>query len=142
MRAVMRSKLSIVMDWTITKGYRRDSNPARPNVTQSLGRQAEQTHHKSLAPAELGRALAAIRDADVWWATKYCLIFIALTGVRSGEGRRATWDEIDLDTDTWTIPAPRMKAIEKQHRVPLTQSGPVKAESWHTPGSTGKANTT
>ena len=119
----VRSKLSIVMDWSITKGYRRDSNPARPNVTQSLGKQAEQTHHKSLAPAELGRALAAIRDADVWWATKCALIFIAFTGVRSGEGRRATWDEIDLDTDTWTIPAPRMKA-RKQHRVPLTP--PVK----------------
>ena len=119
----VRSKLSIVMDWSITTGYRRDSNPARTSVTQSLGQQAEQTHHKSLAPAELGRALAAIRDADVWWAAKYALIFIAFTGVRSGEARRATWDEIDLDTATWTIPASRMKA-RKLHRVPLTP--PVK----------------
>ena len=119
----MRSKLSIVMKWSITKGHRRDPNPASPSVTQSLGNQAEQTHHKSLAPAELGRALAAIRDADVWWAAKYALIFIAFTGVRSGEARRATWDEIDLDNDTWTIPAPRMKA-RKEHRIPLTP--PVK----------------
>ena len=115
----VRSKLSIVMEWSITKGYRRDSNPARPSVTKSLGKQAPVTHHQSLDPAEIGRALAAIRDADVWWATKYCLIFIAFTGVRSGEARRATWAEIDLDTDTWTIPPSRMKA-GKQQRIPLT----------------------
>ena len=119
----MRSKLCIVMEWSITKGYRRDSNPARPSVTQSLGKQAPVTHHQSLDPAELGRALAAIRDADVWWAAKYALLFVVFTGVRSGEARRATWAEIDLDTDTWTIPASRMKAGKRQ-RIPLTP--PVK----------------
>jgi len=30
-----------------------------------------------------------------------------------------TWDEVDLDSDTWTIPADRMKA-RREHRVPLT----------------------
>ena len=119
----VRSKLSIVMEWSITKGYRRDSNPSRPSVTQSLGNQAPVTHHQSLDPAELGRALAAIRDADVWWAAKYALLFVVFTGVRSGEARRATWAEIDLDTDTWTIPASRMKAGKRQ-RIPLTP--PVK----------------
>ena len=115
----MRSKLSIVMEWSITEGHRKETNPARPSVTQSLGKQAPVTHHASLDPSELGRALAAIRDAHVWWAAKYALIFVAFTGVRSGEARKATWAEIDLDTDTWTIPASRMKA-GKLHRVPLT----------------------
>ena len=32
----------------------------------------------------------------------------------------ATWDEIDLDKEVWTIPAGRMKA-ENEHRVPLTE---------------------
>jgi integrase len=30
----------------------------------------------------------------------------------------ATWDEIDLDTRVWTVPAERMKA-GREHRVPL-----------------------
>ena len=115
----LRSKLAIVMEWSITEGLRKETNPARPSVTKSLGKQAPVTHHKSLDSFQLGRALATIRDADVWWAAKYALILIAFTGVRSGEARRATWDEIDLDTDTWTIPASRMKA-GKEHRVPLT----------------------
>ena len=115
----MRSKLSIVMEWSITEGLRTNPNPAGPSVTKSLGTQRPVNHHQSLDPPKLGRALATIRDADAWWAAKYCLIFVAFTGVRSGEARRATWAEIDLDTDTWTIPASRMKA-GKQQRVPLS----------------------
>ena len=115
----IRSKLSIVMEWSITEGLRKETNPAGPSVTKSLGKQDPVTHHDSLDPSQLGSALATIRDADVWWAAKYALIFIAFTGVRSGEARKATWDEINLDTDTWKIPASRMKA-RKEHKIPLT----------------------
>ena len=42
-----------------------------------------------------------------------------MTGLRSGEARQATWDEIDWSNSTWTVPADHMKAgIE--HRVPLS----------------------
>ena len=115
----LRGKLSIVMEWSITEGFRKDSNPARPSVASSLGKQEPVTHHKSLPPSQLGSALALIRDSGGWWAKRYCLIFISITGVRNVEGREATWDEIDLDTSTWTIPASRMKA-EKEHIVPLS----------------------
>ena len=96
------------MQWAVNQGYR-DSNPASPGVTQGLGKQARPVHHKSLAHPLLGSALAQVRDSDAWWAEKACLIFLAFTGVRSGEARLATWEEIDLDTATWTIPAHRMK---------------------------------
>ena len=42
-----------------------------------------------------------------------------LDGLRSGEVRLATWDEIDFDTATWTVPANRMKS-KRDHRVPLS----------------------
>ena len=45
--------------------------------------------------------------------------FLTMWAARSGEVRGATWDEIDLDTGLWTIPAGRMKA-GKEHRIPLT----------------------
>ena len=115
----LRGKLSIVMEFCITEGFRTATNPARPSVTSSLGKQEPVTHHRSLPPSQLGSALALIRDSDAWWAKRYCLLYIAFTGVRNVEARRATWDEIDLDTSTWTIPGSRMKA-KKLHRVPLS----------------------
>ena len=115
----LRGKLSIVMEWSITEGFRTATNSARPSVTSSLGRPRRSAHLKSLPPSQLGSALALIRDSDISWAKKCCLLYIAFTGVRNGEARRATWDEIDLDTSTWTIPASRMKA-EAEHTVPLS----------------------
>ena len=50
---------------------------------------------------------------------RLALEFLVLTAARSGEVRGARWDEIDLDSATWTIPAVRMKA-GKEHRVPLS----------------------
>ena len=47
------------------------------------------------------------------------LEFSILTAARSGEIIGAQWDEIDLDTKLWTIPANRMKA-KREHRVPLS----------------------
>ena len=68
---------------------------------------------------DVGNALASIRDADVWWAVKYCLMFMVFTCVRSNEARGATWDEVDLDKAEWMIPAIRMHNGVR-HRVPLS----------------------
>jgi integrase len=45
--------------------------------------------------------------------------FAMLTAQRSGAVRLARWQEIDVDTATWTAPAEHMKGA-KPHRVPLT----------------------
>ncbi len=47
---------------------------------------------------------------------------LILTAVRAGEALGATWSEIDLDGQAWTIPAIRMKA-GREHRVPLSPQG-------------------
>ena len=47
------------------------------------------------------------------------LEFLILTACRTNEVIGATWDEIDLDTPQWVIPAIRMKA-GREHRVPLS----------------------
>ena len=94
-------------------------NPAGSENTRNLGKQNRTVDLRSLDYREVGRNLAVIRDADVWWAAKSCLIFLALTCVRSGEAREATWEEIDFETATWTIPATRMK-IGIKHQVPLS----------------------
>ena len=42
-----------------------------------------------------------------------------LAATRPGEVRNATWDEFDLDTAVWTIPAVRYKT-DTEFRVPLS----------------------
>ena len=119
MARAVRSNLSTVMLWAINREYRA-TNPATPATVKELGKQPPGSHHPSLPEDQLGSALAKIRDANArWWAETYCLIFLAFTGVRSGEARKATWEQINLDSATWTIPGSKMKNSD-MHKVPLS----------------------
>jgi integrase len=44
-----------------------------------------------------------------------------LTACRTSEVLNARWDEVDLETRGWSIPAERMK-MRKEHRVPLADA--------------------
>jgi integrase len=61
--------------------------------------------------------MAALRQREGTAAR--ALEFAILTAARTGEVIGARWDEINLDTKTWTVPEGRMKA-GKEHRVPLS----------------------
>ena len=112
------SHLHSVMDWSITQGHR-TTNPAAHSITSTLSKRPSAVHHKHLAYPLMGEALATIRDSNAWWSERCCLLLLAFTGLRSGELRKATWDEIDWANSTLTVPADHMKAgIE--HRVPLS----------------------
>lgn len=47
------------------------------------------------------------------------LAFLTLCASRSADVRGMTWDEVDMRTKVWTVPALRMKA-DREHRVPLS----------------------
>jgi len=49
------------------------------------------------------------------------LRFLILTATRTSEALQAQWNEIDLETTVWTVPAERMKA-RREHRVPLSDA--------------------
>ena len=117
----VRIHLSAVMHRAIKRKNRTLANPVptTKELNLELKRQRPSVHHTSLNHRQLGAALATIRDSATWWAAKYCLIFVALTCVRSGEAREATWNEIDWDTRIWTIPGSRTKNGEP-HQVPLS----------------------
>ena len=115
----VRQRIGAVMKWSIAKGYRED-NPAGEALTAALPKNATvRVHQKALPYAEVGASIAKIRASGAYWATVACFEFMTLTVVRSGEARLARWDEINLETATWTIPAARMKA-KREHRVPLS----------------------
>lgn len=118
--AKARSHLSTVMRWTMVQGHR-STDPAPPDITSVFGKPSPAVHHSTMPYNDLGEALATSRDATrIWWANRFALIFLALTGVRSKNVRLATWDEIDLPTACWTLKNTRMKS-RKPHKVPLSR---------------------
>ena len=84
--------------------------PAMPKVKE---------HHKALPYRDVPEAIKVIGSRVS--AARLCLQFLILTATRSNEAREATWNEIDWETSTWTIPPSRMKG-GKPHRVPLSET--------------------
>ena len=115
----VRHRVSAVMKWAIAQGYRVD-NPAGEALGAALPKvDASRTHFRALPYDQAGAALAKIREGDGNLSATLAFEFMVLCAVRSGEARHARWDDIDLASSTWTIPAERMKA-GRVHRVPLT----------------------
>ena len=116
----VRQRIAAVMKWAIAQGHRPD-NPAGEQVLQALPKNGVKRKHQPALPhGGVGRALETIRATEAWPSTKLAFEFLVLTASRSGEVRRASWKEIDLDEAVWTIPGERMKA-NREHRVPLSE---------------------
>lgn len=117
----MRQRLENIFDWAIISGFRKAENPARwkghlSAILPAPTKIKKVTHMPALPWSEIHSFMILLRKKNGMAAR--ALEFIILTACRSGEARFATWDEINFDEKTWTIPAPRMKT-EKEHRVPL-----------------------
>jgi integrase len=88
-------------------------------------------NHPALRWREIGGFLKLLRERE--GVAARAIEFAILTACRSGEVRGATWAEIDLDAQRWTIPAERMKA-GKEHRVPLSTRAMVLLKSLESSG--------
>jgi len=124
----VQGRIERVLDWAKAMKYRTGDNPARwaghldqiypsPNKVKKLNNGGNENHQSAMPYQELPEFFEDLEDKS-GNAVK-ALKFLILTACRSGEALNATWDEIDLDNKTWTIPASRMKA-GKEHRIPLT----------------------
>ncbi len=118
----VRQRIEAVLDWAAARGYRHGENPARwrGHLKKLL---AEPTkikmvqHHPALPYPEISDFMRDLRTREGLSAA--ALEFSILTACRTNEVLGATWDEIDFEAATWTIPGERMKA-RRSHRVPLT----------------------
>ena len=79
------------------------------------GSQTKQ-HHAAMPYILVPAFVQRVRNEPMTTAV-LALEFLVLTATRTNEVLRATWDEIDLTSGLWTIPAGRMKA-NRDHRVP------------------------
>lgn len=124
----VRQRIGTVMKWAIAQGWRQD-NPAA-NISTALPKHNRtKAHRKALPYQQVAECLATVHASKAWAATKLAIEFVVLTAARSGEGRLARWEEIDLHgapnlgaagSATWVVPAERTK-MKRIHRVPLSK---------------------
>lgn len=117
----LRGRIERVLDAAKAKGFRTGENPARwrGHLDHLLPKRQKLTrgHHAALPFASVPDFIADLRERDA--VAALALEFAILTAARSGEVRHATWAEMDLAANVWSVPASRMKA-GRDHRVPLS----------------------
>ena len=113
-RAV-RQRIRSVLEWAIAMDLRND-NPC-DRVLPVLGPQNDIVKHMQALPhQDVAAAVETVRaSGSAQLAIKLTFEFLVLTAARSGEVRLATWDEIDMAGQVWTISAARMKAKWSVH---------------------------
>ncbi len=116
----VKQRISAICRWAVAQGYRTD-DPAGIVIDAALPRNGVERRHMPALPydevADCMAQVHASRRASC--SSKLALEFLILTAARSAEVRKATWDEMDVEEATWTVPASRMKA-NREHRVPLS----------------------
>ena len=138
----IRSRMREIFDDAIEAEYITE-NPAGDGIRASVKRWSKANkveHFEALPYQDVPAALQKIRwsqprEASVGTGrrtikytiypramreTRLAFEFLVLTAARSGEVRGATWDEVNLDSAVWEIPAERMKS-SRSHRVPLSR---------------------
>ena len=118
----VRQRIETVWDWSKARKYVEGDNPARMrgHLDKILAKTAKVKRVKHHGAVPYKQINAFIKKLLIFKGNStLALEFMILTAGRTGEVRGAKWQEIDLSTKVWTIPAQRMKAA-KEHRVPLS----------------------
>ena len=115
----VRQRIKLVLDWSAAKGYCPTLDLS--GVAKALPRQPKTEGHFVAMPYADVPAFVASLCAANETMSRMALRFLIHTAARSGEVRGATWQEVDLEACTWTIPGTRMKA-GKAHVVPLSDA--------------------
>lgn len=106
-----------VFRYAVAHGYML-RNPAADIKPADVLKSRRQTNYARLDARELPELLRRMAVYDGSPYTRCALQLIALTFVRTSELIEATWDEFDLESAEWRIPADRMK-MRTPHIVPL-----------------------
>jgi integrase len=133
----LRGRIERVLDWAKARGFRTGENPARwrGHLDQLLPARSKirnVRHHPALPFGKLPQFMITLRERA--GVAARALEFAILTVARTGEVIGASWDEIDLGSRTWTIPAHRMKG-HREHRIPVSDRAVTLLEEMQQAGS-------
>ena len=112
----VRQRIGQVFRYAIAT-HRAERDPTA-DLQGALATRPAKSHAAITNPRDAGallRAMASYEGQPTTWAALHLL---ALTFLRPGELRKASWEEIDFEAATWRIPAERMK-MRREHIVPL-----------------------
>lgn len=119
----VRNRIELVIAWATQRELRPEGlNPARwrGNLDAALPRPSKVNKREHFAAVPIDGMHAFVsRLRAMPGIGAQALEFAILTACRTGVVRAATWDEIDLASAVWSIPASKMKA-GRPHRVPLS----------------------
>lgn len=118
----LRGRIEAILDYATTSGLRTGENPARwrghlANLLPTRSKIAPPEHHAALPWRKIGGFMQTLAGQE--GVAALALRLTILTAARTGEVIGARWEEIDPQTQVWTVPAKRMKA-GREHRVPLS----------------------
>jgi integrase len=115
----VKQRIGTVLKWAIANGWRTD-NPADA-ISKALPKHDSSgiKHQKALPYNQVAHALHRVQQSDASLSSKLAFEFMVLTATRSGETRKAVWDEFDIEKGEWIIPSERMKS-KRLHRIPLS----------------------
>jgi integrase len=112
----VRGRVEAVLDWAAARGYRQGENPARwrghlEHLLPQKSKIQPVEHHAALPYAEIGAFVAELRQRE--GVAARALEFLILTAAGTSEVIGARWSEIDEEARLWTVPAGRMKGVQR-----------------------------
>lgn len=113
----LRSFAGRVINYAVITG-RAENNPA-PALQRALVTPKVRHHPAIIDPERLGALLRAIDAYGGYPSTNAALRLTPHLFQRPGEIRTMRWDELDLESGRWTIPASKTK-MRREHTVPLS----------------------
>jgi integrase len=118
-----RGRIERLFAHATQNGHFTGDNPAAWTLfdhTLTPPRKLTRGHHAAIPHKDAATFMEALRSRQAGSMAAQMLEWIMLAACRTGEARFATWDEIDLERNVWTIPAERMK-MRRGHDVPVTE---------------------
>lgn len=119
----VRNRIELVLDAAKAHQLRSGEYPARwrGHLDKLLPKRkvSDRGNHAALPWQQVPEFMAELRKSEV--LSSLAVQLTVLCAMRTSEVLGATWGEIDLKAEIWTIPAARMKA-SRPHRIPLSKA--------------------
>lgn len=115
----VQQRLRAVFDWAKLSGFRDKDNPATGIKGGLPKHKSGKAHHAALPYDQVPAFMSELRATAAGESTRLAFEFLILTAARTSEVIGAQWNEIDVASRTWTVPANRIKS-GREHRVPLS----------------------
>ena len=115
----LRQRIGLIFKWCEANGFM-ERNLAGEAIDGALpAHKPRKKHHRALAYPQIPHMLRQVEAGRGSLNTKLCFLFLVLTGVRGHEARHARWEQIDIPSRVWKVPAEIMK-MDLEHEVPLS----------------------